>query len=637
MLRSRRLAVLAGLAGTIVWSAAPLVAAPGTPGVPQAPVVIFTEPFESSTSPAVAQLLDSYTGAPPASMTYTANPSWISGPACNGLVASFNSTPGTTGCSASVYNTYIRTIAQALGVQFGGGNDNHVLSDVTVSGFPAPATPAATIQTVSRVPLSSPNRFIAFAIHVGVTTCNAAHPLLRFFLLDGTSEISVNTAAIDPCTAPGGTTVPGGAGGIRIGSFSTDGSILVTGGSVGVKLTNDQTSGSGNDYAIDDIQLLDATPQLDKAFVDHEVPIGGTTDLVFTITNTSELAAKPGWSFTDSLPAGLQVASPATTSTTCTNGVVTAAAGGDSIQAAGDLLTGESSCTVTVRVTSSTSGAYTNGPGNITSVVGLDLPGSDTVTFFSAGLSLDKSGTGPDPLLAGSTITYTFLVTNTGDVTLTNVGVSDPLPGLSTVTCPGTVLTAGASMTCSATYTVTVGDVIAGFLQNTATATGQPPAGPAVTAQDSATLPPSQIRAITLDKTVTVPASPAAGQTITYDFLVTNTGNVPLTNITITDPLSGLSAIACPQTSLAPSANMTCTATYDLTQADLNAGTLSNTATVSGDPPSGLAVTATDGATATLSAPVPVPALPAPLVGVLALLLAAGTAWQLRRSRRPAR
>ena len=72
-------------------------------------------------------------------------------------------------------------------------------------------------------------------------------------------------------------------------------------------------------------------------------------------------------------------------------------------------------------------------------------------------------------------------------------------------------------------------------------------------------------------------------------FLVTNTGNVTLTGVTVDDPLVG--PVSCPVTTLAPGASTTCTATYTLTQADVDAGTVDNTATVTGTPPTGADVT----------------------------------------------
>ena len=50
---------------------------------------------------------------------------------------------------------------------------------------------------------------------------------------------------------------------------------------------------------------------------------------------------------------------------------------------------------------------------------------------------------------AGDTIAYTFVVTNTGNVTLDSVAVDDPLVGA--VSCPVTTLAPGASTTCTAT------------------------------------------------------------------------------------------------------------------------------------------------------------------------------------------
>ena len=46
----------------------------------------------------------------------------------------------------------------------------------------------------------------------------------------------------------------------------------------------------------------------------------------------------------------------------------------------------------------------------------------------------------------------------------------------------------------------------------------------------------------------------SAGTLITYSYLVTNTGKAPLTSVTVTDPMTGLSPITCPDKSLAPGA-----------------------------------------------------------------------------------
>nr|WP_304650995.1 SpaA isopeptide-forming pilin-related protein [Tessaracoccus sp. ZS01] len=200
----------------------------------------------------------------------------------------------------------------------------------------------------------------------------------------------------------------------------------------------------------------------------------------------------------------------------------------------------------------------------------------------------------------GDVITYTFVATNTGNVTLTNVTISDPLPGLSDLTCTPaqpTTLAPQASMECSATYVVTQADLDAGSVDNTATTEGTPPAGEPVTDSDDETVPASQLPDIDLVKTANVETYDAVGDVITYTFVATNTGNVTLTDVIITDPLPGLSALTCdpaqPAT-LAPQASMTCTATYVVTQADLDNGSVDNTATTTGTPPVGDDVTDSD-------------------------------------------
>jgi hypothetical protein len=81
------------------------------------------------------------------------------------------------------------------------------------------------------------------------------------------------------------------------------------------------------------------------------------------------------------------------------------------------------------------------------------------------------------------------------------------------------------------------------------------------------------------------------GETIGYTFSVQNSGNATLTNVTVTDPLVTVSG--GPIASLTPGAidTTTFTATYTLVAADLAAGTVTNSATATGSPPSGPNVT----------------------------------------------
>ena len=56
-----------------------------------------------------------------------------------------------------------------------------------------------------------------------------------------------------------------------------------------------------------------------------------------------------------------------------------------------------------------------------------------------------KIGQHHDFSAAGTLVTYSYKVTNTGNVTLTSVQVTDPMPGLSAIQCHGyTTLAPGA-------------------------------------------------------------------------------------------------------------------------------------------------------------------------------------------------
>ncbi len=110
--------------------------------------------------------------------------------------------------------------------------------------------------------------------------------------------------------------------------------------------------------------------------------------------------------------------------------------------------------------------------------------------------------------------------------------------------------------------------------------------------------------AITLDKSVSPTRFNAAGETLTYTFAISNTGNAALSNLTLDDGMSGLGTPTCTPVdlgaSLAAGQSTTCTATYTTTPADVSAAAnKSNTATASGTPPNGLPTATSPSSTAT--------------------------------------
>jgi hypothetical protein len=212
---------------------------------------------------------------------------------------------------------------------------------------------------------------------------------------------------------------------------------------------------------------------------------------------------------------------------------------------------------------------------------------------------------------AGRRVTFRFHIQNTGNVTLSGVVVNEgTFTGTGTLSAltytwpapasPG-VLSPGQVATATATYTVTQADVDARRISDTATASGTPPGTttPITSAPSTATVTAPPAPALRVVKSATSGGQPVtalrSGEVTTYAFVVTNTGNVTLTGITVADTTftgSGTRPVVhCPVTTLAPGHQMRCTATYTVTQADVDAGHLTNTATASGTPPSGPRVT----------------------------------------------
>lgn len=423
---------------------------PGTPGAPQPATPIFIENFQNA-APATWIRLTAYapdipgTGSTPnlppkpPGESYSADPPWLT--ACNGMVLSFNSAGATPGeCGTSGWDS-VRQLAQALG-QVDGMTQLEARQNLAVAAF-TQANPGANLtqfRTQVEIPFLAPStRFVTFSVDAAAMNCHAAHPAFQFAIFSGLGApipvgSTLNACASGTPTRPVDAIGSNGADSINAARFTTNQSYAFTGTSLGVLMRNAQGSGGGNDAAFDNIRVYDATPQLDKSFTPTAVAVGETATLTLTVTNTDELAAKSGFAFTDSLPAGLTIAAAPAPSNSC-GGTLTAVAGGTSVTlAGGSLAAGTAACTVTVPVTAGALGVYTNGPGNITSSTGLNPPAAAAlVVMTAAGGGCRKvpiyTNTGEDPLLLqvwdptdGSELGAVPLSDAYGDIAITGDG-----------------------------------------------------------------------------------------------------------------------------------------------------------------------------------------------------------------------
>jgi len=613
--------------------------APGSPGIPQAATIpVFAENFENQVATNGIRLPQYVGGAAANGSTYVASPNWVpAGDQCNGWVLR-STTPRNavvtgidSGCDATAWSR-LQGMATAIGLYRGEAlataQQNQILSAYTNGG----ANPGPGVQLQTAQPITTsivPGHFYQISAIYGAVNCvfegpglNRQDPSLSFNLIlnqtgsgpapgTGTGSVTTLASGLNPCTDPAARTITTGGQDYHVARLNSSGFRVPAGvTTLGIQLYNAAGGFRGNDSGFDDPRIVDATPQLDKVFSPSTAVAGQTTTLTFTVTNTDELAAKPGWSFTDTLPDGLAFAGEP--STDCPAGVATIE--GTTITGTGNLDAGTVSCTFTVLVTSAVAGTFVNGPDNVDPLDGLLVPGDSTVVFTvpeTPAIALVKLADLADPseFVVDRTVTFSFQVTNSGNVPLTDVSVADTaFDGSGTpsaIDCPETELDVGASMTCTSTYVLTQDDIDQGQVTNTALATGTPPTGPDVSAESSVTISGDETPSLAIVKSADAGGvqSPAvAGDPIAYTITVTNTGNVTLVDTAVLDELlgDGLS-YAWPGEDgvLAPGDSVDVIATYPITQADIDAGVVENSATATAETETGTGVDAGPATTST--------------------------------------
>lgn len=204
-------------------------------------------------------------------------------------------------------------------------------------------------------------------------------------------------------------------------------------------------------------------------------------------------------------------------------------------------------------------------------------------------VQLTKEGIAPKVPVPGEPLTWQFTVENFGNTELTDVAIRDDLADLSAIEFgawpdpakPG-VLQPGEQVLATATSPLTQAQLDAGAAHNTATVTALSSVVPdPITDDAEASVPVAGFSTISLEKTASVQNVPntadaVAGDTAEYAFVVRNTGTLTLTDVTIADPLPGMSTVAfgawpdpAATGRLAPGESVSATATLELTQAHI--------------------------------------------------------------------
>jgi uncharacterized repeat protein (TIGR01451 family) len=489
----------------------------------------------------------------PSAGTWSA-PNWNLGTLLNGVTETLEivATVNEPGASVSYVNTAI--------VSSTGPND----PDLSNNEDEVTVTPVV-ISSIDLSKSASPGSYSAAGEEITYTFTveNTGNVTLEdITITDALPGLSGISPASVPSLAPGATAV-----------FTASYTITqsdVDNGSVGNTATATGTF-DGDDYTSSDTETVTAAQgpaiSLDKSASPGSYSAAGEEiTYTFTVENTGNVTLED-ITITDALP-GLSGISPAS--------VPSLAPGATAVFTASYTITQSDVDNGSVGNTATATGTFD----------GDDYTSSDTETVTAAqgpAISLDKSASPGSYSAAGEEITYTFTVENTGNVTLEDITITDALPGLSGIS-PASVpsLAPGATAVFTASYTITQSDVDNGSVGNTATATGTFD-GDDYTSSDTETVTAAQGPAISLDKSASPGSYSAAGEEITYTFTVENTGNVTLEDITITDALPGLSGISPASVpSLAPGATAVFTASYTITQSDVDNGSVGNTATATG-------------------------------------------------------
>jgi uncharacterized repeat protein (TIGR01451 family)/fimbrial isopeptide formation D2 family protein len=335
------------------------------------------------------------------SCTFSVNVTGTAAGAQNNTTSSVSSTEGGTGAaaSASVNVEAPPSIAKVF-------NPSTIALNATTSLTFTITNPAANVQPLTGVAFTD-------TLPTGLTVANASSTVCGGTLTTAApGSISLSGATIAAnAQCQFSVTVTGAAAGQYT---NTTGSVTSTNGGTGNTASANLTVGT--------------PPTITKAFGAASILLNASTSLTFNISNPNTNLALTGVAFTDTLPAGLQVATPSGLTSSC-GGTATAAAGSGSISLTGGSLAASASCTISLNVTGVAAGVENNTTGPISSNESGAGATSNTASITVIGPPSISKAFGAASINLNATTTLTFTITNpNATVALSGVGFGDTLP-----------------------------------------------------------------------------------------------------------------------------------------------------------------------------------------------------------------
>ncbi len=440
--------------------------------------------------------------------------------------------PGTAASFSSSFNAPLDACAATSTLAATGQNQcngNRVNSSVTTT---CPLVTAPEIRVTKACPATAVTEG-GRLVFTGTVTNTGNVTLTNILVVN--NRPAANTAVLGPITlAPGAGTNFSGSYTAPLNACSVTDTLTASG--------RDKCTGSMVTNAISETCPITTIPQIAVTLACPNVPVatGGLITYTGSVRNSGNVTL-------NNVTVVNPQASPSTVLT------VASLAPGASAGFTASFTAPLDSCSVSSTVTASGSDACTE--------MSVSAAASATCSLVTAPRLVVTHNCPPEPVRLGGVLTYSGTVSNAGNITLTNVVVTNDRSGASPVFTVAT-LAPGVSASFSGSYSVPANSACS----ITSTLTGiayDPCTGTRVTANASATCPLLTNPGIVVTQTCP-PNLVSPGGILTYTGTVRNAGNITLTNVVVVNNEPAPNTVIFTVATLAPNATANFTGSYQV-------------------------------------------------------------------------